>query len=104
YIGGELLQVPPDWDYNGLDLNLNLNSGIDSTFFPAPHPLQSEIWLETEEYRLKTTYHCLCEENAWQLFHPKNASFVCIEPVSAQDPRHPNLSVSSISILLEIEP
>lgn len=86
------------------DLVVNFPSeAIDSTFRPSPNPDKGIIWLETEEYTLKTEYDCISEENSWQLYHPENASFVCIEPVSAQDPRHPNLSVSSISITLKID-
>lgn len=84
------------------NLNLELKEAIDTTFHLSPNPLAGDILLETEEYFLKTHYHCLCEENSWQLFHPENASFVCIEPISAKDPRHANLSVSSLSIQLQI--
>lgn len=52
-------------------------------------------------FQEKGTLH-LSEENCWQLYHPEGASFVCIEPISSQDPRHPNLSVSAISIRLAI--
>ena len=79
------------------------DQAIDSTFRPSPNPDKGVIYLETEEYTLKTEYHCISEENSWQLYHPENASFVCIEPISAQDPRHPNLTVSSISVCLKID-
>lgn len=100
----ELKQIPAEWDYDGLNLNFDLARSADYTFYPAPQPLRGEIWLETDEYRLRTNYDCICQENSWQLYHPEGASFVCIEPISAQDPRHPNLTVSSISIHLYIEP
>lgn len=80
-----------------------LDSEIDQTFHPSPHPLKGDIELETEEFILKTTYVCASQENCFQLYHPEKASFVCIEPISAQDPRHPNLSVSSIDVHLRIE-
>lgn len=86
------------------DLVINFPSEpIDSTFHPAPDPDKGIIRLETEEYTLKTEYECVSAENSWQLYHPENASFVCIEPISSQDPRHPNLSVSTISINLKID-
>lgn len=89
---------------SGGETKLDRDEAIDSTFFPSPNPLKGEIFLETEEYTLKTTYDCPCQENSWQLYHPKNSSFVCIEPLSASDPRHPNLTVSSLSINLQILP
>lgn len=79
-----------------------LNEAVDQTFRPYPNPRSGAITLVTDEYVLETEYQCVCEENSWQLYHPQGASFVCIEPLSAQDPRHPNLSVSGISIQLEV--
>lgn len=84
-------------------LTFDLQEETDCTFFPYPNAREGKILLETASYRLITTYSCQSQENSWQLYHPKGASFVCIEPVSAQDPRHPNLSVSSIKIVLNIE-
>ncbi len=83
-------------------LTLDLDSSYDCTFFPFPNPLQGEMLLDAIDYKLKTRYSCKCQENSWQLYHPAGASFVCIEPISSQDPRHPNLTVSSLTILLEI--
>jgi len=83
-------------------LQLPLIDFVDTTFYPFPHHLEGDILLETEEYTLRTKYWCQSQENCWQLYHPKDASFVCVEPLSAQDPRHPNLTVSSIRVHLQI--
>lgn len=80
-----------------------LDKNTDLTFHPFPDPLNGEILLDAIDYRLKTIYTCASQENCWQLYHPQEASFVCIEPISSQDPRHPNLTVSSIRIILQIE-
>lgn len=74
----------------------------DHTFFPFPDACKGVIFLDTEEYKLKTTFISPSQECSWQLYHPKDASFICIEPISAQDPRHPNLSVSSLEVFLEV--
>lgn len=84
-------------------LEYSLNHAIDQTFRPYPNPRSGHMTLETDEYTLKTEYDCISEENSWQLFHPEGASYVCIEPISAQDPHHPNLSVSSLSVRLRID-
>lgn len=76
----------------------------DHTFFPLPDPCKGIITLNTDEYTLKTTFVSPSQECSWQLYHPKGASFVCMEPISAQDPRHPNLSVSSLDVLFEVIP
>lgn len=81
---------------------IHLEEAIDSTFHPFPDPLRGEIFLETEEFILKTAYECASQENCFQIYHPKEASYVCIEPISAQDPRAPNLTVSSLLVHLTI--
>lgn len=75
---------------------------LDCVFLPFPDHRRGDILLETEEYHLLTSYSCVCQENSWKLSYPNNASYVCIQPVSSQDPYHPNLTVSSIKIRLEI--
>ncbi len=97
--------LPPEWNFDSQHiLTYELNQETDFTFFPYPNPLQGEIILDTSEYRLVTTYKNDSQENSWQFWHPNGASFACIEPVSSQDPRHPNLTVSKVNIQLEISP
>lgn len=103
HMGDKWTAIPSTWKYDTSHcLEFPLNEEADFTFRPAPDPLRGCIRLETDLYHLQTTYDCICEENCWQLYHPKEASFVCIEPISARDPRHPNLTVSSLNIHLEI--
>lgn len=93
--------VPDNWAKDH-QMTFDLAQAADFTFYPHPHPREGEILLDAEDYRLKTTYTNRCQENSWQLYHPKGASFVCIEPVSSQNPRRANLSISDIHINLEI--
>lgn len=96
--------VNEEWDFDSQQkLTFDLKNSADYTFFPFPELSHGKILLDAGDYRLMTTYTCPSQENCWQLYHPKDASFVCIEPISARDPRHPNLSVSSIRIHLKIE-
>lgn len=100
---GEKKQLPEEWKIDSQrTLTFDLENEADYTFFPYPNPREGKITLDAGTYRLETTYTCQSQENSWQLYHPKGASFVCIEPLSSQDPRHPNLSVSAIRIALEI--
>ena len=80
----------------------DLNGAIDHTFHSFPQPRQGIITLDTGGYKIITRYFSPNEENCWQLYHPEKASFICIEPISSKDPRHPNLSVSSLQIEIEI--
>lgn len=99
---GEKKPVPADWLAGPHSLAFTLENEADYTFFPYPNPREGKITLDAETYQLVTTYICPSQENSWQLYHPKGASFVCMEPLSSQDPKHPNLSVSSLRINLEI--
>lgn len=102
-MAGELKPIPSHWQFDSQQrLTFDLQEEADFTFRPYPDLLKGDILLETDGYQLRTRYHCNCAENCWQLYHPKGASFVCIEPISSQDPRHPNLTVSSLNIHLEI--
>lgn len=96
--------LPSAWKIDSQQLlTYDLNVDTDYTFYPFPDPLTGTIVLDAVDYRLTTNYRCSSQENSWQLYHPEGASFVCIEPISSQDPRHPNLTVSSIQIALQIE-
>ncbi len=103
YIDGIKKPLPSEIPLDDLqEMRFDLNQPADFTFYPFPNLLEGEIILDAIDYRLVTHYSSRSQENAWQLYHPKGASFVCIEPVSAQDPRHPNLTASSLEILLSI--
>lgn len=102
-VSRELKPIPGEWNYDAQHrLVYPLNQETDFTFHPFPDPKGGEILLKTDEYALKTTYSCSSEENSWQLYHPKGGSFVCIEPISAFDPRAANLTASALSINLQI--
>jgi len=100
---GKRLPVPEEWRKGDNRLHFDLNRAADYTFYPYPNPLAGRIELNAETHRVITTYTCESQENCWQLYHPEGASFVCMEPISAQDPHHPNLTVSSLQINLEIK-
>lgn len=98
-----LRDVPREWLSKDHHLDFDLRHPCDYAFHPHPNPLMANIHLDAVDYRLNISYSCGSQENAWQLYHPEGASFVCIEPCSAQDPRHPNLTVSSIKINIAID-
>lgn len=101
---GQRKPLPDKWKLDSQhQLTLDLEEAYDVTFHPFPNPLEGKIVLDAVQYRLVTHYTCQSQENSWQLYHPAGASFVCIEPISSQDPHHPNLTVSSIKIRLHIE-
>lgn len=83
-------------------MSFQLNHSVDCAFYPYPDPCAGEILLDAESYQLKINYQAPSQESCWNLFHPQGSSYVCIEPLSAQDPRHPNLTVSSFQTQLQI--
>lgn len=98
-------EIPSSWNIDSQNLlTFDLQQEADYTFLPFPNPREGKILLDAETYKLLVTYTSQSQENSWQLYHPRGASFVCIEPISAQDPHHPNLTVSSIQISIEINP
>ncbi len=92
----------------GLDedgkLCFDLANEADFGFLPRAkvNPFESEILLETSDYSLRTRQRSDNAENSWQLYHPKGSNFVCIEPLSAANPRKPILTVSKLDVELEI--
>jgi hypothetical protein len=101
-VQGQLKPIPDYWIDSQQTFRYAFEQPADFTFHPFPNPLEGQITLDTENYKLVTTYTCMDQENSWQLYHPEGSSFVCIEPISSQDPRHPNLTVSSLHINLQI--
>ena len=75
----------------------------DHTFHQAVNPRFGKIELETGGYRVSVGYSCVSQENSWQLYHPKGASYVCIEPLSAKNPHHTNLTVSALKQHLQVD-
>lgn len=96
-------EIPKDWLEKGTQtLCYQLNQNTDFAFHPHPDSTNGQILLDAIDYKLAINYTAPSAENAFQVYHPAGASFVCIEPCSALDPRHANLTVSSIEINLEI--
>lgn len=101
---GMFKPLPRDWSVDDQRmLSFPLSQGADYGFRPFPNPLEADIYLSTDNYRLKVHYACKNEENSWQLYHPNEASFACIEPLSARDPRNPKLNASTLNVFLQID-
>ncbi|MFV0340457.1 MAG: hypothetical protein ACK5MA_07545 [Parachlamydiaceae bacterium] len=83
---------------------LSPETEVDENFHFYPDPLKGEVYLRTKEFDLKVASRCQCQENSWQLYRTKDATFVCIEPISAKDPHHPTLTVSSLAVDIMVYP
>lgn len=100
---GMVKPIPSTWNY-GHDHHLifPLTEPADYGFWPHPDPLHGMMELETKTHGIRVQYWCDNEENSIQMWHPEGASFVCMEPLSAKDPRKPRLSVSQLKILISV--
>lgn len=96
--------LPTEW-YNDLKhkLHLNLNQEVDFGFLPL-HIADNPYYLiclkdPSSPHVLHVEYTSSYEQaTSWQVYHPVNSSFVCIEPLSAINPREPTLSTSNLQI------
>lgn len=96
-------EIPREWIAPPHQLTFDLAMDADYGFIPYPNSLQGVVVLKTGSYQLTKSYNCLNEESSWQLYHPKGASFACIEPLSAKDPTHPKLNMSTLHVLIRID-
>ncbi|GAB5412154.1 MAG: hypothetical protein ChlgKO_12680 [Chlamydiales bacterium] len=81
---------------------ISINGAFDTNFHPKDPLVENRILLNTKNYSLHLFYECPSQENSWQLFHPEGASYVCIEPLSAKNPRKPVNCTSQLEVKLEI--
>ncbi len=101
---GAFKPLPGPMPYTADDHQLvfDLKAAADFGFLPFPDPLTAQVELETAHYQLRIQTRNVSEENSWQLYHPAGSAFVCIEPLSARNPRKAHLSVSGIDVLITI--
>lgn len=90
------------WDKEAQCLVFDLSEEADYGFRPLSNDHSGRVMLETSNYQLRIGYQAENEEHSWQLYSPKDASFVCIEPLSAKNPRDVVQNSSKIKIHIEI--
>ncbi|QVL58398.1 MAG: hypothetical protein KFB93_07925 [Simkaniaceae bacterium] len=99
--------LPKEWS-NGKENHLHflLPQDADFGFLPAkktPNDHDYHIILDTEGYSLHIDYNTASDtEISCQVYHPKDDTFVCIEPLSAKSPSQPKLHRNILEAKLEI--
>lgn len=98
--------LPKTWyDKTKNKLHFPLNQDCDygfQSFLHDNHPFH-KINLKSPCQILHVEYTSSNEkETSWQLYHPKNESFVCIEPLSAKNPRSPKLTSNNLQLKINI--
>lgn len=99
---GQFKEIPSSW-LEKQTLQLSLERPYDFGFFPFPDKKGGLITLQDSCHSVQVQYECDNEENSWQLWRPLGTSFVCIEPLSARNPRLPVRCKSRIKIRIMVE-
>lgn len=101
---GKLKPLKKSWitpEISGVDFPLSEQS--DYTFRKESKKNEASATLKNNDYNLSIHYKSKNDEHAFQLYHPNNESFVCIEPVSAKNPRDAKLLKNSLSVEIKID-
>lgn len=98
--------IPAFWltDKQMLNFKVDKEAIIDYGFRPFNDAFETQIELNTFSYKVQINYQASSHENAWQLYHPQSATYVCIEPVSAKNPREAKSLSSELKIQIKILP
>ncbi len=93
--------IPSQWQKKDPSaLFLDLNQELDFGFLPLDKT-QGTILYQSNEYSLR--FHLRApQEISFQVYRPKESSYICIEPLSTKNPRDLNSKSSSISISIDI--
>lgn len=93
--------IPRSWMANG-QLAFVLKEPADYGFHPRLEDSCGDVLLQTATHSVQISYQAENTEHSWQLYHPQDASFACIEPLSARNPRAAILPSSSLKVHIEI--
>ena len=94
--------IPREWKNDKGQLYFNLQQPSDFGFLPSGNKQEGKATLFAPDRTLEVSYKASSKEHAFQLYHPKDTTFVCIEPVSAINPRDPKGSSHKLHIRLHI--
>ncbi len=97
--------IPKNWLESDKDLNFKLGADVEADFGfrPVNGASHSLIEMKTSSHQLRVHYQSNSSENSWQLYHPKDVTYVCLEPVSAINPREARQSSSNLKVQIEIK-
>lgn len=84
-------------------LLLTEKDDCDYAFLPdSEKENEGEVLYETKTHKLKIHYKTTNEENSFQLFHPQDAGYFCIEPVTAKNARQAKNKTNHLEVEIEI--
>ena len=102
---GEFKTIPEEWTDGDLNhLKFPLNQEADFGFLPYSPNNNCVILLQNEHYDIKVSSQSPTDEHSWQMWHPVDASFTCIEPLSAKNPRGQIPQEGKLNVKINILP
>ena len=102
YFDGQTLSETPSAWIEKEHIKMPIQGAIDWGFYPQEIGKTSTILMQSGKESLRVSYQSQTEESSLQIYHPVNASYVCIEPLSATLPRNPKLFSSGVNMQIEI--
>ncbi len=75
---------------------------VDVGFIPKKTKEGFEVFYENTQFTLKISFLVEGDEASWQLYRPKGASYICIEPLSTKNPKHPVSKKSRLQVRIEV--
>ncbi|MBJ7450092.1 MAG: hypothetical protein JHC93_07035 [Parachlamydiales bacterium] len=96
--------IPKEWyDKESGMLKFPVDSEADFGFFPRGNGHTGKMTLETTTHKLNVDYTAGTHENSFQIYHPAKSSYVCIEPLTAKNPRDLKINESSMAVKIAID-
>ncbi len=100
--GDKQKPIPPSFLDSEGNLSFDASQEVDFGFIPKKQNDTFEILYENAQFTLKISFFVDPGEASWQLYRPKEASYICIEPLSAKNPKHPVCKKSRLKINIEV--
>ena len=103
--GKEWNPLPKEW-FKDDHLDFPLPQKADFGFVPkkkTPNDHDYHLILNTKNYSLHMDFNTASDEElSFQIFQPEDASYVCVEPLTAKTPQTPRLTSSTLETKLAI--
>lgn len=94
--------IPPHLLDREGNLCFDASQEVDAGFIPKLKKQEFEVFYENTQFILKISFQVEGGEASWQLYRPKEATYICIEPLSAKNPRHPVSKNSRLQVKIEV--
>lgn len=99
---GEWKLIPSSFLDKEGNLFFDAMQEVDVGFIPKKKKDGFEIFYENAKFVLRISFQVEGGDASWQLYRPKGASYICIEPLTAKDPKYPISKKSRLQVKIEV--